>query len=225
MRPATGPVVTRPRVRSRPPRSASAKDCPVVLALFWSVKMSERHLALDVILKQVVGQHGAAPGRAVQVGDIKARGFIDLLEVAAGGESLYLAVHGHRRAYDQPAWQLIIHADGAAQRGAGIVGEAWCAGDFRVEDAGAEPEISASRPAMLLGSFDLALDRGRAGPSALNGVFRQQGNLARRDEQAVFVVRLDGLARRGQMVAIDEQKGLLLGLGDIGIVGQDGGDR
>ena len=78
---------------------------------------------------------------------------------------------------------------------------------------------------MLAGQVDLALDGGRPGQAALHGAFRQQGNLAGRHEQAVLVIRLDLLAGRGQVFAINEQIGLHLDRGDVGPGGHQGADR
>ena len=92
--------------------------------------------------------------------------------------------------------------------------------DVQAVGPSAGPDVDAARPAMLPGRINLPLDRGRARQATLHGAFRQQGNLARRDEQAVFVIRLDRLARRGQVYAIDEQIVLLLRGGENG---QQGG--
>ena len=96
---------------------------------------------------------------------------------------------------------------------------------FSAVGPGAGPDVDAARPAMLPGRIDLPLDGGRARQAALHGAFRQQGDLARRDEQAVGVIRLDGLARRGQVDAIDEQIVLLLGGGENVKSGADVGVR
>ena len=70
--------------------------------------------------------------------------------------------------------------------------------------------------------IELPLDGGGAGPAALDGALGQEGNLAGGGEQAVFVIGLDGLAGGGQVVAVDEEVGLLLELGDEAVVGQEG---
>ena len=62
---------------------------------------------------------------------------------------------------------------------------------------------------MLSGKIDLLLDGGRARQPDLHGAFRQQRDLARRGQQAVDVVRLDGLSRCGQVNGIRPQMGLL----------------
>ena len=64
---------------------------------------------------------------------------------------------------------------------------------------------------MYSGKVNLTLDRGRTSPTVLYDAFGQQGDLAWRSKQAVFVIGFDGLARRRQVYLIDEQTALLLG--------------
>src|SRR5665647_1114185 len=117
--------------------------------------------------------------------------------MATGEKVLRLSPCRKRRTNDDSGSNLIIQTHCAIERSSGIIREARRVYDFQGVAPSAAPDVDAARTAMLQGEINLHLDSARSYQATLDSTFSQQGNLARRGEQVVGVIRLNRLASRG----------------------------
>ena len=171
---------------------------------------ADRHDPVHVVIQVAIGADRLAPPVAGRPGAIQAAGDLGLPEIAAEAEALRGLAPGEGGADDHVARNRVVDAGGDGCRHAGIVREAGRARIDRQRSGGAgDPDVEGIRLALALRDRDLIEDEIDDGGAGLDRCFREKGNLHRRDQQAVFVVGENLLARGAQMLVVCEQVGLV----------------
>ena len=172
---------------------------------------ADGHEPVHIVVELAIGADHIGPERPMRVGGIEAARHFALGEIAAEAEIRFLPAQGDRSAGRQPVAPFVIGAGGNGGRAARLLARKTVIGivDGQAGDVAGHPGIHPMRTGLPLGDVDLIADVEDGARARLDGIFRQQRNLAGRDDQAVHVVGHDLLPGGGQVLTVREQTCLI----------------
>ena len=167
---------------------------------------ADRDVALDIEAERAVGRDDVEPHRPGVVRGIGAHGKFVLREAAEVlAEAGVLPPDGDGDAGEPVAWHLVVEAGGQRDRCSGIVGEAAIVLDLQPRNVAAQPGVETGAALLALRDRNLILNDADERCARLDRRFSQHRDHARRDDEAVFVVRQNFLSGRREMNVVGEQ--------------------
>ncbi len=169
---------------------------------------ADRNGAVHVIVLAAGAADDIGPVGAVEIGGIDAGREGVLGEIAGGAEGLLGGADRERRAHEPAVRELEVEAGGGGDRVTRIAGEVLVVVHLEERKIAGHPgAVAAGGP--ILRERDLVEDGVDGLGAGLHRHLGEERDLARRDDEAVIVVGLDLLARRGHVLIVGEQAGVL----------------